>query len=141
VWRASLGYPRLAPRAPRSSLGRFGVGALPGLTGANPAHCSASAEERSATAMPAAPATARAAATPATAAATTTPAGAAATAAAMHGSRPVFRIPFLVDRRLEITRQQCRSHARHLDLVRDVVLDVRQRHRVFLAAEADGVAL
>src|SRR6188768_2510365 len=76
---------------------------------------------------------------PATAAAAAT--WPAAPAAAMHGPGAILRIPFLVHRRLEIARQQFRRHAGHLDLVRDVVLDVRQRHRVFLASEADGVTL
>src|SRR6185503_18476396 len=91
------------------------------------------------------PATATATASRTAPSATATAAAAAtwpaAPAAAMHGPGAILRVPFLVHRRLQIARQQFRRHARHLDLVRDVVLDVRQRHRVFLAAEADGVTL
>src|SRR6185295_17972077 len=84
--------------------------------------------------------------TPATAAATTTTRAAPATTTstttmATHRTRAVFRIPFLVHRRLEFLGQQFWFDRGHLDLVRDVVLDLGQRHGVFLAAEADRVAL
>src|SRR5262249_34885377 len=96
-----------------------------------------------AAAMTAAAAAATWAAPSATAAGAAAARTAASAAAALpaHGARAVLGTPFLLHRRLEIARQQLGRYASHRDLVRDVVLDVRQRDRVFFAAEADGVAL
>src|SRR5688572_14606961 len=71
----------------------------------------------------------------------TTRASAAAAAGPAHGLWTVLRIPFLVHRWLQILGQQFQLHRAHGNLVGDVGLDLWQGHGVFLAAEADGVAL
>ena len=58
-----------------------------------------------------------------------------------HRARSILRIPLFVNGRLQILGEQFGFDRRDLDLVRDVVLDLGQRHRVFLAAEADRIAI
>src|SRR5689334_12139067 len=75
--------------------------------------------------------------------AATTSGSAAATATAAAAGPPavtVMAVPPAVFTRLHILGQQLECNGRRRHLVPDVVLDLRQRHRVFLARETDRVA-